>query len=84
MRLVRNELRRFWSQIAGRPLIAKLAACIIVVGILGLLTSPEVMDRGRAAASLLAKPYLPPETSQTKDMACTGNHSSQLTLNPQP
>lgn len=84
MRPVLNDLCKLWTRIAGRPLIAKLAACILVVGILGLLTSPEVIDRGKAAASQLSKPYLHHDTSPTKDSECSGNHSSQLTLNPQP
>ena len=85
MRHLPNTVHGFWRRIVARPFTAKIAACILLVGIVALATSPEALDRGRAAASQLSKPYLPPQGKHTTDTDCSAKvHSSDLTLNPQP
>jgi len=65
--------------------MAKIAACILLFGIIALATSPDAWERGRAAASQLSKPYLPSQGKQTTDTDCSAKiHASDLILNPQP
>jgi len=84
MRHVHNSVYIFWRRIVARPFMAKIAACILLFGIIALATSPDALERGRAAASQLSKPYLP-QGKQTTDTDCSAKiHASDLILNPQP
>lgn len=83
MQRIHNELFNQWMRMNGRPFIAKVAAGILVVGILSLVTSPEAIDRGKAAASQLSKPFH--QETHSKDPDCAGRISpSRLTVNLQP
>jgi len=85
MRHVHNSVYTFWRRIVARPFMAKIAACILLFGIIALTTSPDEWERGRAAASQLSKPYLPSQAKQTTDTDCSAKiHASDLILNPQP
>jgi hypothetical protein len=85
MRHVHNSAYIFWRRIVARPFMAKIAACILLFGIIALATSPDAWERGRAAASQLSKPYLPSQGKQTTDTDCSAKiHASDLILNPQP
>jgi hypothetical protein len=65
--------------------MVKIAACILLFGIIALATSPDAWERGRAAASQLSKPYLPSQGKQTTDTDCSAKiHASDLIINPQP
>lgn len=85
MRHVPHSAYIFWRRIVARPFMAKAAACILLFGIVALATSPDALERGRAAAAQLSKPYLPSQGKQTTDTDCSAKvHASDLTLNPQP
>lgn len=44
-----------WYRIAERPLGAKMAAGIVLAGIVSLMASPDVLSHGKASATSFAK-----------------------------
>jgi hypothetical protein len=80
MRPVRNDTLTLWKRIAARPLGAKMVAGVLLAGIFSLLTSPDVFDHGKAAATSLTKAVSPVTGSKiqpNRDCSAERHHPSE-------